>query len=155
MNTFLCGDIARLESNKATVSDLAAVEDVVNGYHAEFDVLLERGGVPGQGAIRIVMDPQCGLPVVADCETLDAMADERGLDPDDEEKYWESLDELMDEFGDEALADLLLEIAPYLLTPLTVQALAYYHGDSEIRSKVWHVAPGADRVEVNVFGGEG
>jgi hypothetical protein len=153
MKTFMRGDLVRLASSRATVSNLAAVRDVIGRYKTSFEVRLVRGKVRGRGTVRI--GPDDGWPRAGNLERLYKVADKRGLDLDDGDEGLERFWNLVAEFGDEDFTDLLLEIAPYLLTPLSVQALAYDHGDSEIRSKVWHVAPGADRVEVNAFGGAG
>jgi len=71
-------------------------------------------------------------------------ADQLPAGADDEEQS----DELHKELGQQGLTDLLLALAPYLKTPLIIQAASFASNGEFYDAKEWTVRPGATEVEV-------
>jgi hypothetical protein len=68
-----------------------------------------------------------------------------------EEAWEEKMDALRAEFGDADFIEFLGELAPYLKSPLTIQAVQYYTFEFPIYAAEWHVEPGNSKVEVKRF----
>jgi hypothetical protein len=66
-----------------------------------------------------------------------------------DETLWPSArSALHEEPGDKEFTDLLLELVPYLASPLTVQVAAFDSAGNFDAAKEWIVQPGATEVEI-------
>lgn len=70
------------------------------------------------------------------------------------EKQLEVVDNLHEERGQQGLTDLLLALAPYLNTSLTIQAVILDSDGTFVTAKEWTVRPGATEIQVKEINGE-
>ena len=130
-----------LTSNKARVTDRAAVLRVLEDYFYQCDIDVQ--GEEGSAAGTIGFSSGEGGPDAVRYEDYDL--------PEDEDEEFDALSDHQDEDGERGFVKLLREVAPYLETPLTVQAVSYWNDGFPIWAREWHVRPGAEEVEFNSF----
>jgi len=129
-----------VESTKATVNNVPAVQNILNNYwhHFHTTVVPDGGGRTGTLALSGYDALPLALPV--------------SLWPDPEEypndHAWENIMEFgLQEIGDVGFVAMLERIAPYLETPLTVVWHRKVEGQFGLAGQ-WTVYPGAPNVQV-------
>ena len=131
--------------NRPTVNTPEAVQGILEQY----DVRPELQVVPANEADRGVLaflDDENMLVDWPSAVPADPLPSEADYESDEER--WEAEDELHKERGQQGLTDLLLALAPYLKTPLIIQAASFASNGEFYDAKEWTVQPGATEVEV-------
>lgn len=134
-----------LLSNVAKITNVGAVEQILDGYdsYIEFDLRPEESGQ--RGTLQVSPDDEWPRAL------KDSLVPDRD-DFEDDESWLEAIDEASAKEsdrgqcqGDEGFVCLLQEIAPYLETPLRIFHVCVYkcHDHRE-----WTVRPGATEVLV-------
>jgi hypothetical protein len=124
---------SKMQSNEAKVSDVSAVYKVLAGYGFYFDVRIEPkdGATPGVIAIGRIGDFPWAV---------------RKREPGGSPQRQEVASSRPEEEG---FADLLRNLAPYLLTPLTIVWSAIHSSSRELEGAgQWTVWPGSPYVQV-------
>jgi len=129
----------KLESRPVKVSELKAVEDILDSYLFSFSVRLEPDANGSGGTLIIGGDefaPRALSPHQMEVHGIDYDADPY------EEPAWSLLDEL----GDEGVTDLIRSLTPYLLGPLVV---VWYYLDEGLfwEAKQWTAWPDSPHVQ--------
>ena len=130
--------------NRVTVKRPAAVRDLLEQY--ETRPLLEvMGGDADTGLLVLAADDDDGnnrWPSAVRVEDLPAEDDDASAGDCDE-----AVEELHEADGERGLTELLLALAPFLTSPLTLQAADYSADGCFAAAKEWTVRPGATAVE--------
>jgi hypothetical protein len=130
--------MAKTQSTVAKVTDLGAVEAVLDAYAYRFDVELLAAGMLTGGTIRIADAGRWPHAV------------RRELLPDPEDTAPADYDALeadvFAEHGGDGFVGLLRDLAPLLKSPLTVVALL--RAGERCWAQAWTVLPGAAEVQV-------
>lgn len=126
----------KTQSTTARVSDIGAVQDVLDGYRFDFTVELKADDGAVAGTIRMFHEDDWPSAL------------KRNWLPDPEETSNRECDEierhLFMEEGDEGFTGLLLDLAPFLETPLLVLGAGVV-GERYL-AESWSVGPGGKEV---------
>jgi len=136
----MLNDPWHLVSNTATIVNRTAVEKVLDGYFISVrieltDDQLEIGDCEWPQALKY-----------SNHESLESLLDDDSWEDNDE-----ALDLLLEQHGDREFIEMLQELASFLKTPLTVQAIYLERTDFPITACEWHVKPNDKNVEVKMF----
>ena len=124
--------------NDPKINNHEAVEKILASYYTDPDFQVgvgfdEESGEPYLFAYGYVWPEAWKLPDGTKREVFD---------PCEEDRYEE---------GDDGFIQLLLEIAPYLAEPLTVQAIGSIKCRFPLAAGEWHLKPGGRKVRTNGF----
>jgi hypothetical protein len=130
-----------IESTKAKVKNVQAVEEVLDRYWHEFDPEIEDDDGSASGSLTL-----------SGYDAFPQAVSEADWPADDEypdDHAWESaVEDLLWKLGDEGFVALLQDLAPYLGTPLTV--VWHWTGSGEfLGAGQWTVWPGSPYVQVH------
>ena len=125
--------------NRPTVNTPEAVQGILQHYDVRPALQVVTGNEAGTGVLAFLEDENMLVegPSAVQASQLPAGADDE-----------EQSDELHKELGQQGHADLLLALAPYLKTPLIIQAASFASNGEFYDAKEWTVRPGATEVEV-------
>jgi hypothetical protein len=134
--------------SKTKVNDAGAVRRVLAGYFCTVTFEVADATEPGAGTL--LGGPwQYGPAEPNDFDWPQAVKEELLDRPVPDADAFVAL--VLDRHGDQGFVDLLRALAPYLASPLTVQAARRFGEGQPIHAREWHVKPGATEVEVNTF----
>ncbi len=124
-------------SNRAEVEDPEAVERLLSSHAVTFDAVL-RGG--DYGAFLSIRGE--GEPAAVNLDKHNLREAVRASDA--------VIDAYLESVGEEGFVELLRDLAPHLMDPLTVQ---HFREDdfAPPETRQWHVRPGATEIEVTTL----
>jgi len=130
--------------NRPTVNMPEAVQGILEQYDVRPALQVVPANEAGTGVLdfREYVDMLVKWPSAVQADQLPAGADDE-----------EQSDALHKERGQQGLNDLLLALAPYLKTPLIIQAATFSSGGEFDAAEEWTVRPGATEVEVKEIAG--
>jgi hypothetical protein len=124
-------------SNVVKVTNRSIVAEILDGYYCP-DLEFEQGEVS-------CSDLEWSLPRALKRNKYQLPVDEES------DEFLEAVETILEKHGDSEFIELLGELAPYLTTPFTIQALNFEQGEFPIGAREWHVEPGSTKVEVKAF----
>jgi hypothetical protein len=132
--------------NKAKVNNVKAVRKILERYDSRLPLEVVADGKDGKG--RLVLGRQDPF----DSRWPSAVDDLPDEAFDDDDWWFDGRDELHEKLGEKGLTDLLIELAPYLDSPLIVQAASVSSMGEFGRAKEWTIGPQDKEVEVKEIG---
>src|SRR5262245_59020039 len=135
----------RVGMNRPTVNTPEAVQGILEQYDVRPELQVVPANEAGTGVLAFLEDENMLVDWPSAVRGADLPAD---ADYGSDEERWEAEDEWHKERGQQGHADLLLALAPYLKTPLIIQAASFASNGEFYDAKEWTVQPGATEVEV-------
>jgi hypothetical protein len=136
--------------NSAPVNNVEATRRNLEEFDIELDLEVIETGSGGEGKILVrpyQWDAEYWPTAVKMIDIPDG-PDAVNDDEDEYEKKSELRDQLHQERGAQGFIDLLLSIAPYLVSPLIIQAASFTNAGEFYGAAEWTVRPGATEVEI-------
>jgi len=133
--------------NRPTVNNPEAVHRILEQFHVRPELQVASGDEAGKSELTFVSHKE--MEVEWPCAIR---ANELPVEPDSDE-WDEAVEYLCEQCGQQGFADLLLALAPYLNSPLVLQAASFSSAGEFYRAKEWTVRPGATEVEVKEIEG--
>jgi hypothetical protein len=124
-------------SNVVKVTDHNVVSEILDRYRCP-DLEFERGELS-------CSDMEWFVPRALKRDKHPLPVDEAS------DEFLEVVQPILEKYGDSEFIELLGELAPYLTTPFTIQAINFVQGEFPIGAREWHVEPGGTKVEVKAF----
>jgi hypothetical protein len=122
---------------KVRDADVGNLQEVLDTYYT-------------RGALFVLTDGYLKVDTEPDEVWCDALKWDQVPDPEefpDEDSYWEASCEVWQKEGKEGFLALLLEIAPYLESPLIILAVCDRDLEPGYSAQVWSVQPGTMEVK--------
>jgi hypothetical protein len=134
-----------LAINEPTVKNVPEVRRILDQYDSRLplEVIAEGDGSVGTLTLRQEMYEAEEWPSAVKVEDLPAEGAFNDIDLENE-----VVDSLHEKRGQRGLTTLLLELAPYLDSPLIVKAASFSSDGEFYRAAEWTTRPGAAEVEV-------
>ncbi len=128
----------KVTSKKANVKNVKALRKAIAKFHSWLTIEVVAEGKSGAGTLSVHDDDGKATAVRFDeLAALDASKDKNGL----------AVYELHEEVGENGFSDLLLEMAPFLTSSLTVQSAEFSTEGEFTVAKEWTIQPAATSVE--------
>jgi hypothetical protein len=144
--------VVRVGMNRPTVHAPESVQGILEQYDVRPELQVVTGDKAGTGVLAFKENKPDWVdwPSAVRGDELPYLEDEAVYkDEDDEQRAWNEAYELLhEERGQEGLTNLLLELAPYLGSPLVIQAATWGSYGDFSKAREWTVQPGAKEIEV-------
>src|SRR5262245_23161871 len=144
---------AKVVCTPTTVTNAEAVRSLLKRFDLSLEEVTVTEAPDGSAVLRMIGEiwPEAlkvdGIPA----EDIAEAVDQYGIETVELAIPSNDLEAALNMFGQKHLLDFLLELAPLLLEPLTLQAIQGFEGGAQVDAREWHVRPGAKVVEVNDF----
>ena len=128
----------KVTSNKAKVTNVKALRKAIARFHSWLTIEVVAEGRSGAGTLSVHGDPGEATAV-----KVDKLA---AIDTSKDKDRW-AVYKLHEEVGESEFSELLLEMAPFLTSSLTVQSAEFATDGDFTAAREWTIQPAATAVE--------